>query len=191
MKRVSFLLLLATFSFSHINAQELICQNYQFYKADYDIVEVRNSLAHTGVVPNTAKTNSVELIVSQDSHTLFPIQTHFPNSGIPAGLKVVLSNSTAKEVHLSNKSGKIRIVRQALINNKWVDVKSYDRTPKRVCGTSLMGKRTVKPNSSLLFALPCIEGTTKTKFRLALHLKDRKKPIYSNVFDGYISRELI
>ena len=191
MKRVSFLLLIATCSFVHIHAQELNCLNYQLYTVDYDVVEVRNQKTRGELVITTPTTNPVQLIVDEDSFALFPKQTHFPNTGITAGLKVVLTNSTTKEVNLPSISGKIRITRQALINNKWVDVKSYDRTPKRVCGTSYSTKRTIKANSSLLFALPCLEGTIHTKYRLVLYLKNYRKAIYSNAFDGFISRELI
>lgn len=191
MKTVSFLLLITTFNFAHTNAQKLNCINYQFYTADYDVIELRNQPANDELVITTPATNPVQLIVSEDSYALFPKQTHFPNTGITAGLKVVLTNSSSKEVILHNKSGKIRITRQALINNKWVDVRSYNRTPKRVCGTTYSTKRTIKANSSLLFALPCIEGDIHTKYRLVLYLKDYRKTIYSNAFDGYISRELI
>ena len=191
MKTVSFLLLIATFSFAHTNAQELNCVNYQFYNADYDVIKVRNQPANDELIITTPTTNPVQLIVSEDSYALFPKQTHFPNTGVPAGLKVVLTNSTAKEVNLPSINGKTRITRQALINNKWVDVRSYDRTPNRVCGTTYLSKNTIKANSSLLFALPCIEGDIHTKYRLVLYLKDYRKTIYSNAFDGYISRELI
>ncbi len=87
--------------------------------------------------------------------------------------------------------GKIKIVRQAFYKNKWKHVKSYNRTPRRVCGNSYMTKRIIKGDSSILFAVPCIEGNIKTKFRLIAYQKNSKTPIYSNEFLGFVSKELV
>jgi len=192
MKTNALLILLVIFSLNKAISQDLVCLNYQFYNSYYDVIETARTTNTDLVLKNPGlKPNQLKLRVFQDSLIEFPKWFLHKRKGVSAGFKAILINSTSNEVSLSNMDGKITIVRQAFYKNKWKNVKSFNRTPRRVCGNSFMTKRIIKGDSSILFAVPCIDGNIKTKFRLIAYKKNGRTPIYSNEFQGLVSKELV
>jgi hypothetical protein len=191
MKKQFLVLLVVIFSFGKAQSQDVVCLDYKLYNADYDVIETNDSSSKDSASFKTSTTsNSMSLTVFQDSLVEFSKRSLYSRHGLTAGYKVVLTNSSINEVSLSNMDGKITIVRQALYKNKWKNVISFNKTPRQICGNSFMSKRTINAYSSLIFVVPCLDGNIETTFRLVVYQKNRTV-IYSNEFQGFISRELL
>lgn len=165
--------------------------NYKLYNADYDVTEITDKKSKDPASFKTSsKSNAIDLTVFKDSLVESSKSSYNSIKRLFVGFTAILTNSSRNEVSLSNKDGRITIVRQALYKNKWENVKSFNKTPSRVCGNSYMSKRTINANSSLIFVIPCLDGNVETTFRLVLYQKNRKV-IYSNEFQGFVSSELL
>ncbi|WCO00238.1 hypothetical protein [Psychroserpens ponticola] len=165
--------------------------NNKLYHANSDLSEITNRISNDSIFDKTnSESNSLTLTVFQDASVQLSNKSQNDKNSLSVKSVAILTNSTPYEVSLMNNDGKIIIVRQVFYNNRWRNIKSYKNTPKRFCGNSYRSKRTIKRKSSLIFAVPCLEGNIKTKFRLVLFQKN-KVAIYSNEFQGFIPKRFL
>ena len=184
--KIPFIIL--TLCFGIINSQNLKCIDIELYQSDNDLVQIKNNLAET-----ESKINTLQLIVLPNSIAEFTRWTNYKRKGFNYGFSVLLINNTTNDYNLSNRDGKVIIRRQVFYNGEWIPVRSFDRTPKPICGNSYSSDKIIKAYSSFLFVAPCLEGNIKAKFRFVVMTKNENPNslIISNEFDGFISEKLI
>jgi len=102
-----------------------------------------------------------------------------------------LINNTSNDFNLANMDRRVIFRRQVYYKNEWVYIKSYDRTPRMICGNSYFYDKIIEPGNTFTFVAPCLEGNIKAKFRFVAYGKTEKIAIYSNEFDGYFNKKLI
>lgn len=176
------------FCFGIINSQNLKCINIELYQSNYDLVQIKNNLGET-----EQRNNSLQLVVLPNSIAEFPKWTNYKRKGINYGFSVLLINNTSEDYNLSNMDGRVIIRRQVFHKGEWIPVKSFDRTPKPICGNSYFSDKIIESYNSFLFVAPCLDGNIKTKFRFVAMTKNENPNslIISNEFDGFISEKLI
>jgi len=176
------------FCFGIINSQNLECINIELYQSNNDLVQIKNDLGET-----ESKNNTLQLVVLPYTTAEFPRWTNYKRKGINYGFRVLLINNTGKDYNLSNMDGRVIIRRQVFYKGEWIPVRSFDRTPRPVCGNSYFSDAIIESYHSFLFVAPCLEGNIKTKFRFVARTKNENPNslIISNEFDGFISEQLI
>ena len=181
------LLVIIFLSSGELFSQELKCLNVKYYRSDNDVIGIRSSIDHN----IESQSDSLQLIIIPNSYAEFPRWTNYRRKGINRGFEVHLVNNSSKEFNLANMDGRVIIQRQVYYKNKWKSVKSYDRTPRMICGNSYFHDKFIESGQTFTYAAPCLNGSIKAKFRFVAFGRIEKKLIYSNEFQGYISKKLI
>lgn len=183
------LLILFLFCGESLFSQQILCVPFEIFNVQHtqDVL-----ISEMEISDLDLSYSSLQLIALPESQVTTPLELNRIQKKSIKGIRILLINTTSKEIDLHNMDGRIVIDRQAYYKGKWVKV-----APRRMhirCLNSINRPMTFKPNETVNFLASCTQGGIKTQFRFVVYKRNKygkNTPVYSNTFYGYLDRKYV